>query len=789
MFKNYLMVTLRNMMKSPLFSLINSAGLSIGIACCFIVMLFVHYEMSFDTFHENGDNIYRVNTQNVDGGAVLISCETVAPLGPTIKNEFPEIREFVRFKYGSGLFSVGDKRFYQRFFYASEQMFDVFSFRLTTGDPATALNEPNSAVITSRLAETYFGAANPVGKTLMYQNSKPVRITGILEEIPENSHFQTELLLSFSSLNETIPGMLASWDIYEMFYTYILLNENADIQALESKLPEFFQKHAGGDSGLYSLHLQPMLDIHLHPVAYEVNSQSSVVYSYLFVSLALFILLIAVFNFMNLSTARSSKRLNEIGVRKTLGARRGQLISQFLGESVILAVIAFILALFFAELFIPVFNSLTGSGISLAMALNLEIAGMMLLLTLFAGLLAGSYPSVVLSSFGTVTALTKKGAGLFSAGKVRKLLSSGQFAISIALMTATIIASDQLNFMKDKDLGFNQENVAVVRVRGSEMAGRLEQFRTVLSDHPGIENVTVSNGFPGSNILDIYSYRAEGFVNQDFAQFQTIRVDYDYFDVYGITMSEGREFSRDFPSDEQNAFIINKAAAALLGWKNPLNKELRFSDGPDARVIGVTEDFHYFSVKNAIEPIVFQLQPSGSNWISIKLLPGDRSSTMQFVEETWKEFAPGFPYQQYFIEDLFQRRYRSEERTMKVFAIFSALAVFIACLGMFGLATCATELRTKEIGIRKSMGATVYQVVLMLTGEFSRLALYANIIAWPAAYYFMDLWLREFPYRISVGIIPFLLPSITAVLIAALTVGFQSFKAAAADPARALRYE
>ncbi|MFC1732167.1 FtsX-like permease family protein, partial [candidate division KSB1 bacterium] len=735
--------------------------------------------------------IYRVNVEMVESGDRIEIAQSVAPLAPSLISEFGEVETAVRLKrVGPTLVNYEDRAFYEQFFYADANLFELFSFSLLRGNPNTALADPYKAVITQEIAEKYFAGEDPVGRSLNIDNRFDVTVTGILDEIPRNSHFRFDILVSFSSLNTLLPQAMDSWGYFEGFFTYILVHPGFDPVRFEAGLPDFLRKYGGEPiAEFFTLKLQPLSDIHLSPAMHEIAAQSDSMYSYLFVSIALFILVIACINFMNLSTARSLRRSREVGLRKVLGAVRAQLIRQFLGESILMTCIALLIALGLVILFLPLFNDLTSAQLSFSELNNPVFIGGVLLVTLATGIIAGSYPALFLSSFKP-TSVFRSGITRGSFGNLlRKILVVLQFAISIVLIIGTGIVFEQTGFMKEKGLGFDKENIIVTRLRGEAMRNQHESFRNELLQHPGVTSVTLSNGTPGSNDQDVFAYQAEDQPEGEGVSLQTLSVDYDYISTYNHDIIAGRNFSRDFPSDSRSSYIVNESAVRLLGWEQPLGKFLNQGDDAGGQVIGVVRDFHYFSVRTQIEPIVFRINPASYRYASIKIRETDVPSTLKFIEDTWKKFAQGYPYQSYFLDENFNSLYQNEERMMRVFGYCSFLAVLIACLGLFGLASFAAEQRTKEIGIRKVLGSSVAGIVALFTREFTILVILSNLLAWPAAYYYMNNWLAEFPYRTGLSVTVFIVAALLALLISLLTVGFQAFRAARTDPVKALRYE
>jgi putative ABC transport system permease protein len=781
MFRNYLTVAVRNLVRHKVYSLINILGLAIGMACCILILLFVQDEFSYDRYHEKAEQIYRV-----------LGPRTCFPLGAVARDALPEVIEMVRFTFKwERLVGYGEKRFKEpNFIYADPNIFEVFSFPLLKGDPQNALKGPFSVVITEKTAQKYFGHEDPMGKVISVENEHDYTVTGVLKEIPHNSHFRFDFLATFVGAEKVFwKEFLDHWGMGN-FYTYLLLHENSSIPEVEAKMYKAIVKpmqERNPELTPYRPHLQPLLDIHLYSADLkgDIESQGNITHIYVFSAIAFFILLIACINFMNLSTAQSTHRAKEVGMRKVVGARRLQLIKQFLGESFFLAAIALLVALALVELLLPRFSVLAGKELLIAYGGKWSILFGFIGITLFVGLIAGSYPAFFLSAFEPVEVLkgtTKTGA---SSTLFRRTLVVLQFAISVALIVGTGVIYSQMDYLRNKKLGFDKEHVVVVKIPDSD---KLEALKGELSKYTDMLSVSAADRVPPDRWGNNSPYRLEGTDREWWIR--TIPVDYDYFKTLGIKLAEGRPFLKAFATDAEEALVLNEAAVKELGLESPIGEQVKACwFGWKGKVIGVVKDFHFESLYEKIKPIVFVLQPNACWQLVLRIRPDNIPGTLAFIERKWREFFPERVFEYGFVDENFEKTYRAEEKIGKIVSYAALLAIFIACLGLFGLTSFATEQRTKEIGIRKILGASVPNIVLLLSKEFTKLVILSNLIAWPVAYWAMNRWLQDFAYRIHIGFGTFLLAAVLALGIALLTVGFQAIKAALANPVEALRYE
>ncbi len=797
MIKNYFKIAFRNMIKYKAYSAINILGLAIGISCCFLISLYVIDELRFEQCHDNKDQIYRVATELNYGGEIMHLAASMRPLTPIMAEEFPEVLNAARIAKSPDVFIEYDKTRFQEkgFLFADSTVFDIFTFPLLRGDPKTVLKDPFSMVITEKIARKYFGYDNPIGKVLLYDNQHDFRVTGILAEVPSQTQLRCDFMASYQTKNE-IEERAHDWGEAGDTYGYILLAENSNPTMVEQKIPDLLKKHAPPMiADIFIHHLQPLKEIYLHSnLMGEFEPKGDINRVYLFSAIAVLILLIACINFMNLTTARSLHRAREVGMRKTLGARQSQLIGQFLGESITISFIAVLFAIVFVELTLPYFSDFIEKELSAEYAYNLWLIPAFIGIALLVGLISGSYPAFFLSRFQPVSTLKGKLSSGSSRSLFRKLLVIFQFTISIALIIATVVIFNQLAYTKNKDLGFDKEHVVLLSLENPVVRQQYEPLKQELLRNPNVINASCTFMAPSSQRLMKAGVKAEGIADEDIPVMVLVAADYDYAKTLGLEIVAGRDFSEDFSTDS-TAYILNQAAVKAIGWDDPIGK--RFSlrhHGPtlnlEGRVIGVVKDFHVQSLHEQIEPLFISIDPEMYRTLAVRIQPGDIAGTLGALAQTWKKYAANnIPFEYSFIDEGFEELYRTEERLSQMFTAFSLLAVFIACLGLLGLAAFAAEQRTKEIGIRKVMGATIPNIIRLLSTEFVKLVLIANAIAWPVAYFGMKRWLQDFAYHIDMNFAIFLLAGILVFVIALLTVSFQAIKVAIANPVDALKYE
>lgn len=815
MIKNYIKIAIRNLRKNPVYSFINIFGLALGMGISILILLYVQYELSYDEYHENSDRIVRASRAwfNQDGEISLHLGHAAPPFGPLLEQDFEgTVEEMVRFLEVSPLLRYGENSFVEdRFFFADADVFKIFSWEMIEGDPETALTYPDGVVLTESMAEKYFGDEDPMGKSIEGEVQGTVlqfQVRGIVKDVPENSHFQFDFLASMEPVVQFYGGQEAFMQNYgsNNFATYLLLPEGYDYENLQAQIPGFIDRQLSSDdpyigpdgepvspSMTTMLYLQPLTSIHLHSnLDSEIEANSRIEYVYIYSAIALFILIIACINFMNLSTARSVKRAVEVGLRKVIGANRWSLIRQFIGESVVMAVLSLVLAILLVELMLPVVNDFINLNLELNLLQNYTQLFWLLGIVLFVGLVAGSYPAFFLSGFQPASVLK----GSFKAGKVherfRSVLVVTQFAISIALISCMIIVYTQLDFMRSKDLGFDKENIAVLPASG-QIISNYENIRERLLMNPGILNVSVASRVPSGRLLDSQDTQAEvnGTLQDIDFRIADIHISHNFLETFDIDLVAGRNFDIELASDSTEAFILNESAVETIGWNSSeeaIDKEFHYGDRR-GRIIGVVNDFNFESLHQSIAPIVFMIPDDRIRNVAIKIRDNSREEVLDFLEEQWATLRPGYPFTYFFVQDNFDEQYNSEERLGTLFGFFSMIAIIIAALGLFGLASFTAQQRIKEIGIRKVLGATVSQIVWLLSTRFTLLVILAILIATPIAWYSMNQWLDTFAYQIDMPIWSFIIAGISAILIAWLTISYQSIRAAIVNPVNSLRSE
>lgn len=799
MLQNYVKIALRNIAKHKGYSFINIFGLGLGLACCVLILLYVQDERSYDRFHEDADRIYRVV---FDGKAPNSPPDRFAvvswPVGRAMRAEYPEIEHLVRFSNWNPVVKHEGTYFYDdTFLIAEPSFFQVFTFPLVRGDTATALDQPFTLVMSESMERKYFGNASALGETVMLNDTLAFTVTGVMQDIPSNSHLTTDFVVSYETQLTFQPESEAWLSLGS--YAYLKLHEGVDPEAFEAKISDLVTRNYGEVLQQINLSatlgLQPLPDIYLRSDrGSEIGVTGNIMYVYIFAAIALFVLLIACINFMNLATARSMERAKEVGVRKVVGSTRTALIRQFLSESVIMCLFALVIAVGLIVLALPFFNDLASKEIPFSVLLQPMYMVGLIGTALLVGLLAGSYPAFMLSGFPTIAVLK----GVFRTSQRGVLLRKGlvvfQFGISVALIASTLIVFQQLDFMQSQDLGFEKERVLVINAQGLRQSHR-QQYETTKAEFERVaevSEVSVSNAIPGrGNWLQIVN--PEGLEQNDSRRAQIIVVDHDYTETYQVEMAAGRDFSLDFETDAAEAIMVNEEAVKNFGWGTPeeaLGKKLHFGN-PDQQltVVGVVEDYHHYSLHQSIQPMVFRVLPGAFIYYSLRLSTENLPQTLASLEQTWQTLFPGYPFETFFLDDDFNSQYQAEQQLSQIFGVFSFLAILIACLGLFGLAAFTAQQRTKEIGVRKVMGASVGGIIVLLSKEFTRLVLVAIVIAAPVAYYGMTTWLEDFPYQVAVGPGVFLLAGLLALLIAFATVSYQSIKAAVANPIKSLRYE
>lgn len=793
MLKNYFKIAFRNLWKHKVFSLINIMGLSVGMSACLLISMYVNFELTYDAFHSKSDRIYRLVTDVITPSETIHAGITSWAFGPTIKQDFPEVEAYARINGGSFLVRKGDIKFQEEAtVFADSSFFRVFDFKLIQGDPKTALKEPLSLVFTEKAAKKYFGDSDPVGQTLLLSGEAlPAKVTGVMKDIPENSLIKGDMFVSMTTMTQRFNREIdEQWGNFGAT-TYLLLKPGADSKALEKKLPAYLERRAGKlmrESKMsYKLFLEPLLDVHLGSER-DVAEKGSMSNVYVFSVVAIFILLIACINFVNLTTARSAERAREVGIRKVVGAAKGLLARQFVSESVLLCLIAFVFSIMLSAALVPLFNNLAGKVIVSGIFDDPSFLLYMLVAAVLIGILAGIYPALVLSSFEPVTVLKGRFTTSIKGVLLRKGLVTVQFAISIALIIATMIVYIQMNYMRNRDLGFSKDQMLVISTEGDP---KREAFKESLRGLTGVKSTAASSSVPGGPNRGAYSEIENKSGDLQVANLDLYFVDFDYIPQFGLKMAAGRQFSREFGTDTTQAMVINEAAVKLLGYAKPQDAiGRRFRQwGREGKIVGVIKDFHFRSLQETIKPLTMRIEPGGTDLVSVKIEGNRLKETVAAVEEKWKEAIPGRPFSYYFMDEFFDRQYRSEERFEKLFFNFAVLAIFISCLGLLGLASYSTTQRTKEIGVRKVMGASITSIVGLLSKDFLKLVLIAFVVASPIAYFGMDRWLQNFAYRTDIYWWVFAIAAILSTAIAFATVSFQSIKAAVMNPVKSLRSE
>lgn len=794
MFKNYLKVATRNLTKHRFYSIINVLGLAIGMTCCLLIFLYVKHELSYDRFHTKADRIYRVVTDIKTPTETMNIGVTSAPMPAYMKTDFPEVEDMVRLDDAGLLIQRGEQTFQEdESMFVDSTFFRVFDFPLLQGNPNTALITPFSIVLTEDAAKRYFGDEDPMGQRLRMEGEYDLTVTGVMPNVPENSNFTFDVLLSLSTRLEKLnPDRAEQWGNFS-YESYVLLSENTNPSELESKLPAFLKNYISDqdrDEGMtYTLFLEPLSDVYFSDRgAPQTGSLTNIK---IFSVIAAFILLIACINFMNLATARATERAKEVGVRKVVGAMRRQLIGQFLCESLLLSVLAFAIALLAGELLLPAFNQLAGKTVASSIFQHPYYLPLFGVVALAVGLLAGLYPALVLSGFKSVAILK----GRFSSSQrgvwLRRVLVVTQFAISMILIVGTAVVYTQLDYMRNQALGFKKDQMLVIDFRfDGEVQQKIETFKQQLGNNPKVQSVSASSSVPGENNNGAFSEIENPAGDMQASNVNLFYVDHDFLTQYQMPLAAGRAFSRDFATDTA-ALIVNEALVRSYGYASPediIGK--RFSQwGVEGDIIGVVKDYHFRSLQQAIEPMTIRLEPTRVRFLSLNIASDDMPSTVAALGQQWQSLAPQRPFNYFFLDQAFDQQYRAEVRFGELFIYFAGLAIFIACLGLLGLISYTIVQRTQEIGIRKVLGASESSIVRLLSKDFLALVLVAFVVAVPVAWYALDQWLADFAYRVAMPWWIFALAGLLATVIAMLTVSFQSVRAATANPVDSLRSE
>lgn len=803
MWQNYLKTVMRGILRHKVYAAINVSGLVSGVTCFLLIILYVQYELSFDRFHSKADRIYRVSLHATLAGNDIDAVTSPYPMAAALLREYPEIEATVRVRqfFRDTLVSLDSNRYLERqIFHADQSLFAIFDFEFLAGDPATALSETNSIVITESAARKYFGDSDAMGRFLTFNDSRDYLVTGVVRDVPANSHFHPAILVSFTSDSEHDSPVWISNNIQ----TYLLVRPDTSIPDLTEKLGELVLKYVApqieqalginvveffATGGAYSYDLQALPGIHLNShFEGEIEQNGNADYVYTFLAVAVFILLLACVNYMNLSTARSANRAREIGLRKVLGAQRRQLTAQFLCESVVVTCIAVLISVPLVLALLPAFGALTERTLDAALLLNWQALTALGVFTLVVGIIAGSYPALYLANFRPQSVLKGQLSKGLKGSWLRGILVVFQFTISIALVSATFIVFAQLDYIRNKPLGFDKERVLVIR-RANALGEGKEAFLEQLKGLPGVINASASMHVPGEQ-LGQNVYLLEGTPTSATKALWQFEIGYDYIETLGFTLLDGRSFSREFGEDE-SAYVINERAARELGIDDPTNHRIVVPDPDGAQtgaIIGMVQDFHFESLHQEIRPMVFQYSDL-VRYVVVRIEPGNSLQTIAAIQNQWRQATNAEPFNYSFLEMDLENLHRGDRRLGIVFTVFAALAILIACLGLYGLASYTTEQRTREIGIRKTLGATLTDIVLLLTRDFMGLVGWAIVIAIPLAYLAMNWWLQLFSYRIDMPLSAYLYSSLIAVLIAFVTVSQQALQAGLRNPSLSLRDE
>ena len=798
MLRNFVLIAIRNFSRQKLYSFLNMLGLTSGITASILLFLYIQDELTYDRVHHKADRIYRVNTSAKVQDTELNAALTMAPMGPVLKNDYPEVQYFTRIiTIGKELVKRGDQKFYEEgFVLADSSIFEIFDLTLRSGDPKTALVAPNSLVLTESLARKYFGSEDPMGKELKTGGDESVKtITGVMKDPFPNTHIKPSAIISYSSI--PVEGRSQWGNIND--HVYILLPEGYDYRLLEAKLPDVYDKYVSelfsqfGATASFSL--TPFTDIHLHSdLEGEMEAPGSMAYLFIFGAIGFFVLLIASINYMNMATAQATTRAKEVGIRKVMGSHRAQLGWQFVIESVIITTISAVFSMIVAFFLLPSFNDLTDKQIPLDFYLYPNVWIGFLLIILFVGTVSGSYPAFYLSSFRPAQILKGRMASRSGNATLRKSLVVAQFSISLFMIVCTWIVFDQLNYVNTKDLGFNKEQVIRITLSGQDVRDRYSILRNKLLQHPSIESVGSGNSTPGGQNLNVQGISVESADGTMVSKvFQTIYANQDYLSTLQIPVVSGRDFMQNVGRDTSDAIIVNETMVKEMGWDEPLGKRFAIIindklETREAKVVGVIRDFHMRSLQEAIHPMVVRMSLNNGQMI-LRVRQEDMSGVLDYVATAWEELVPEKPLEYKFLSADFEESYAEEQRKGRLFALFSGLTVLIACMGLFGLASYNAELRKKEIGIRKAIGAGHTDILVLMSREFLRLVAISMVFAFPFAYYFMTDWLQAFSYRVDIRVLTFVLSAMITMVIALLTVGYHSLRSALSSPALYLKDE
>jgi putative ABC transport system permease protein len=793
MLKNYILTATRSLLRNKGFSTLNILGLSIGLASFVLITLYVYHELSFDRYHARADRIFRIVENLRTENEMLFQSTSSPPMGPTLLKDFPEVENYVRFQQWNLLVTKDQNAFYEPdSFIADSTVFDVFSFPLVKGNPKTALTEPYSVVLTESMVKKYFGDADPVGQLLKMDNDQ-FKVTGVAKDVPENSHFQFNFLISFSTWSSrNKQNEMRAW-FWNGFHTYLLLRDKQAVTKVRGGIAGYITRNIE-KGGMYyeDLPLQPLTSIYLEtPRSWENGKRGSVNNIYILSIIAVFILVIASFNYVNLATARASRRLKEVGLRKVLGAQRRTLIAQFLGESIIVSMVSSVVGVALAWLALPVFNELLETSLSFSVFTSpLYFVAAVALLAFVLGLMSGAYPALVISGFQPLQIFRPAVSGMFSHQRFRKVLVAAQFVISITLVAGTVLVFNQLTMVRSRDLGFTRDATLILPTNGDTViTNHLETVKHELMKVDGVISVAGSAQVPGQPANNWYSEIEVTEGKMSPTNINTNMVDHDFIPGYDIKMIAGRNFSRDNKADDTTAFILNETAVKDFNWtlENAIGRRVN-QGGRNGSVIGVTRDFHYASLHHAVAPLLLRLSNRVSR-LSIRLKSDNLPATVDQVGEKWRTLAPGLPYTFSFLDQSYDKQYKADTQLGSVASVFTGLAIIVGCLGLLGLTSFSVERRVKEIGIRKVLGASIQNVMVLIAREFVVLIGIAFVVAVPVTWYLVSKWLTNFTEHIVIGPWPFMAAGLFVLTIACLTISWLSFNAASSNPTEALRNE
>lgn len=789
MLKNLIKTAVRHIQKHPGYSILNILGLTLGITCALFLVIYVSDEVSYDRYNVNADRIYRVSSKITEPDDQFTWIVAQIPMGPQVVQDYPEVQSFVRFiNMPRATYKYQDKEYIEEdFYYADSTLFDIFTYKVLKGDVKSAVKDPGKIALTKTVAARYFGDADPVGKTLTTGNTT-FEVVGVMEDVPFNSHFRFDAV----SARNNLPKQLGNWGNFGVF-TYLLFPRNFDVKAFESKIQGMYDAHM--KTIFETLHikieyiLEPITRIHLYSTnSAEPEPTGSIAYVKIFGIVAIFLILIAAMNYMNLATARSASRAREVGLRKVVGSRRGPLVAQFLSESVILTIISLIISIILLIVLLPKFNSLAGKSFDHSILFNPVVIISLIGVILIAGFFGGSYPAIYLSRFSPVTVLKGEITQGTAGSLFRKILVIIQFTISVVMIICTMVVFRQLNYLKGMDQGFDQKNVLTLELNQG-MINKYRVLKQSLLENNDIKYVTSTNTRIGEGSAKvIFSMETDQGMVQRGINFAV--VDHDFVDALGIKIINGRDFQQDMPSDTLTSVVVNKTLANRMGWSDPIGKKVQLGDGRqiNARVIGLMADYHQTGMYNEIESLMLVYRER-NNIIYIKLSGNNTEKTMSFIENKWKEIFPDQPYNYTFLTDRFNRQFEADEKRGQIFTMFTILAILIACLGLFGLASYMVEQRTREIGIRKVFGANEGVIIRLISRDFLILIIISIIIAIPAAYYIMGNWLEKYVYKTNISVLLLFLAAILTIALTFITISFKAYQASVMNPASSLKTE